>query len=88
MVTLVGIFLLYFVFATLSFVFIFNHEMMQHPRFLKNQIKLEIQLSLRSFPGMTLLTLPWFQLEVMGYSRLYDEPLEYGWFYLIFSAFL
>lgn len=86
--TLVGIFLLYFVFASASFYFIFNHEMLKHPRFLKNQIKLEIQTSLSAFPGMTLLTLPWFQGEVMGYSRLYDDVGKYGWGYLIFSTFL
>ncbi len=86
--TLVGIVLLYFVFATLSYYFIFNHEMMRHPRFLKNQVRLEIMTSIRAFPGMTLLTLPWFQAEVMGYSKLYDDVGKYGWGYLIFSIFL
>lgn len=85
-VTLIGIHLLYFIFAGLSFQFIFNHDMMRHPRFLKNQIKLEIQCSLKAFPGMTLLTLPWFQAEVMGLSRLYDDVSEYGWLYLVFSV--
>jgi Delta7-sterol 5-desaturase len=41
--TLVRIHSLYFIFAGLSYKFIFNHDMMRHPRFLKNQIKLEIQ---------------------------------------------
>jgi len=85
-VTLIGIHLLYFIFAGLSFQFIFNHDMMRHPRFLKNQIKLEIQCSLKAFPGMALLTLPWFQAEVMGYSRLYDDVSEYGWLYLVLSV--
>ncbi|KAF8135029.1 C5-sterol desaturase [Boletus edulis] len=85
-VTLVGIHLLYFIFAGLSFRFIFNHDMMRHPRFLKNQIRAEILSSLKAFPGMTLLTLPWFQAEVMGYSKLYDDVSEYGWFYLVFSV--
>lgn len=84
--TLIGIHVLYFVFAGLSYRFIFNHEMMRHPRFLKDQIKLEIQASLKAFPGMTLLTLPWFQAEVMGYSRLYDDVSEYGWPYLVLSV--
>lgn len=86
--TLIGITSLYFIFAGLSYRFIFNHEMMKHPRFLKNQVKLEIQTSMRSFPGMTALTLPWFQAEVMGYSKLYDNVDEYGWGYLILSVFL
>ena len=85
-VTMIGIHLLYFIFAALSFQFIFNHDMMRHPRFLKSQIKSEILSSLKAFPGMTLLTLPWFQAEVMGYSRLYDDVSEYGWFYLVFSV--
>jgi lathosterol oxidase len=84
--TLVGVILLYFFIAGLSYTFIFNHEMMKHPRFLKNQIKMEIHSSLRAFPGMTLLTLPWFQAEVMGYSKLYDDVEQYGWWYLVASV--
>jgi lathosterol oxidase len=84
-VTLVGIFCLYFLFAGLSYQYIFNHDMMSHPRFLKNQVKLEIQCSLRAFPGMTLLTLPWFLAEVRGYSKLYDNVDDFGLAYLFFS---
>jgi lathosterol oxidase len=84
--TLVGIHVLYFLFAGISYKLVFNHDMMRHPRFLKNQVKLEIQYSLRSFPGMTLLTLPLFQGEVMGYSRLYKNVDDYGWFYLVASV--
>ena len=84
--TSVGIVTLYFSFAWLSYKFIFNHDMMRHPRFLKNQIKLEIQSSLRAFPAMIILTLPWFQAEVMGYSKLYDDVDQYGWFYLVASV--
>ena len=85
-ITLVGIHVLYFLFAWLSYTFIFNHEMMKHPRFLKNQVKLEIQASLSSFPAMMLLTLPWFQAEVMGYSKVYDGLDTYGYFYLFASV--
>lgn len=59
--------------------------MMQHPKFLKNQVKLEIQSSMRAFPMITLLTLPWFQAEVMGYSKLYDDVDQYGWTYFFAS---
>ena len=86
--TLVGIHILYFVFAGLSYKYIFNHEMMKHPRFLKNQVKLEIQCSLKAFPMMTLYTLPWFVAECRGHSRLYTNVDEYGWTYLLFSSFL
>jgi Delta7-sterol 5-desaturase len=35
---------------------------------------------------MMLLTLPWFQAEVMGYSWLYDDVGKYGWFYFFASV--
>lgn len=85
-ITLIGIFVLYFLFASLSFYFIFNHDMMRHPRFLPNQVKLEIICSLWAFPGMTLLTLPFFLSEVRGHTRLYDKVEDYGWPYLIASV--
>jgi len=84
--TLIGIHIIYFLFAGLSYAFIFNHDMMRHPRFLKNQVKNEIRASLKAFPLMTLLTLPWFQAEVMGYSRLYDGADRYGYAYLVLSV--
>jgi lathosterol oxidase len=86
LITLVGIHALYFIFAGLSYLFIFNHEMRQHPRFLKNQEKLEIACSLRAFPGMTVLTLPWFLAEARGHSRLYDGIDSYGYLYFFLSA--
>ncbi|KAK0450436.1 fatty acid hydroxylase [Desarmillaria tabescens] len=83
--TLIGIFALYFIFAWLSYRFIFNHDMMRHPKFLPNQVRLEIMTSVRAFPVMTLLTLPWFEAEVLGYSKLYDGLDTYGWPYLFAS---
>lgn len=85
-ITVIGIMLLYFVFATASFYCIFNHDMMRHPRFLKNQIRLEIECSMRAFPAITLLTVPWFMAEVHGYSKLYDDISSYGWTYLVLSV--
>lgn len=84
--TFAGIHILYFLFAWMSYKYLFNHDMMRHPRFLKNQVKLEIQCSLRAFPGMIILTLPWFLAEVRGYSRLYDGLDTYGYFYLFASV--
>ena len=86
--TLIGVHIMYFLFAWLSYQFIFDHRMMKHPRFLKNQVRLEIETRVKAFPGMMLLTLPWFQAEVMGYSRLYKDVNEYGWGYFVFSIFL
>jgi lathosterol oxidase len=86
LITMIGIHLLYFLIAGFSYYVIFNHEMMKHPRFLKNQVKLEIQKSMSSFPGMMLLTVPWFQAEVMGYSKMYDGLDTYGYTYLALSV--
>ncbi|VDC06405.1 unnamed protein product [Peniophora sp. CBMAI 1063] len=87
-ITLLGVHALYFIFSTLSYYFIFNHDMMNHPRFLKGQVRMEIESSLRAFPAMMLLTLPWFQAEVMGYSKLYSDPAEYGYVYLALSSLM
>ena len=86
--TLIGTVILYFLFGCLSYYFIFDHRMMSHPRFLKDQIRMEIWTSLRSFPGMTMLMMPWFEGEVRGHSRLYHNVDEYGWTYLILSPVL
>ncbi|KAG8957642.1 c-5 sterol desaturase [Tulasnella sp. 419] len=84
--TVIGIMLLYFIFATASYYFIFNHDMMRHPRFLKNQVRLEIESSMRAFPAITFLTVPWFMAEVHGYSKMYDDISDYGWTYLVLSV--
>jgi lathosterol oxidase len=68
--------LLYFVFATLSYYFVFDHLTFKHPRFLKNQVSLEIKQSLSSVPGMAVLTVPFFMLEVRGYTKMYDHTSE------------
>ncbi|GJE94871.1 sterol desaturase family protein [Phanerochaete sordida] len=85
--TFIGIHILYFLFAGISYAFIFNHEMMKHPRFLKNQVKLEIMTSLKAFPAMIALTIPWFLAEVRGYSNMYGDVSEHGWPYFFFSIF-
>lgn len=66
-------FLLYFVFATLSFCFMFDHDTLKHPKVLKNQISLEIQQAMAAMPGMALCTAPVFLLEVQGFGKLYER---------------
>ncbi|KAJ6577455.1 hypothetical protein B0H19DRAFT_1120025 [Mycena capillaripes] len=83
---LVGAHLLYFIVAGLSYRYIFNHDMMRHPRFLKNQVYLEIMCSLRGIPEMILLTVPLFEAEILGYSKLYDNIETYGYFYFFASV--
>ncbi|PWY98356.1 putative sterol delta 5,6-desaturase [Testicularia cyperi] len=84
--TYIGILVLYFTFAGLSFRYIFNKEMMKHPRFLRNQVRLEIESSMRAFLPLDLMTVPWFVLEVRGHSKLYENIADYGWAYAILSV--
>ena len=75
-ITWLGGLMLYFVFATLNYIFIYDAQLKNHPKYLKNQIKKEITLSLQSMPIMAILTVPWFLGEVRGYSKLHlSTPL-------------
>ena len=69
-------FLLYFLFASLSYLFIFDKRTMEHPKYLKNQLWLEIKQTNASMPGMSALTVPFWLLEVNGYTKLYDGRAE------------
>ncbi|EST09609.1 Fatty acid hydroxylase [Kalmanozyma brasiliensis GHG001] len=84
--TYVGILVLYFTFAGLSYKYIFNKEMEKHPRFIKNQVRLEIESSMRAFLPLDFLTVPWFVLEVRGHSKLYENISDYGWGYALLSV--
>ncbi|ODV95411.1 hypothetical protein PACTADRAFT_50135 [Pachysolen tannophilus NRRL Y-2460] len=73
--------LLYFVTASVSYYLVFDKSIFNHPRYLKNQMSLEIKQASSAIPIMVLLTLPWFLLELRGYSKLYlnvDETTG-GW---------
>ena len=76
-VTNLGAFILYFFFATLSYYFVYDHLLMKHPQFLKNQVSREITHSVQSMPWMSIPTVLLFLLEVRGYSRLYDGIGEF-----------
>ncbi|KAH7041126.1 uncharacterized protein B0I36DRAFT_379945 [Microdochium trichocladiopsis] len=83
--------LLYFIFSTLSYYLIFDHAQMKHPKFLKNQISLEMKQAITSVPGMSLLTTPFWLLEVRGHTKLYDTSADGPgvWYdYLQFPFFL
>ena len=71
-VTVFGL-LLYLITASLSYVFVFDRTIFNHPKYLKNQMYLEIKLAVSAIPTMSLLTVPWFMLELNGYSRLYYD---------------
>ncbi|GJC90532.1 putative delta(7)-sterol 5(6)-desaturase [Colletotrichum liriopes] len=62
----------YFVFATLSYIFIFDKKTFSHPKFLKNQIRLEMKQANKAMPVMAVCTALTFVAEVRGFCRLYD----------------
>lgn len=55
---------------------LFDKKLERHPRFLKNQIQLELKHALTSIPVMSALTVPFFLAEVRGWSKLYDFASE------------
>jgi lathosterol oxidase len=83
-------YIIYFFFASLSYVFVFDKDTFKHPKFLKNQIRQEIAQTMKSVPVMAVCTAPIFYCEVKGYSMLYLDVEDYGWWYLIlqFPIFL
>lgn len=72
-ITVVFGFLLYFIFASLSYWLIFDKQTLKHPKFLKNQMSLEMKQAVTSMPGMAVLTAPMFLLEVKGYCKFYER---------------
>ncbi|CAG8517882.1 18229_t:CDS:10, partial [Acaulospora morrowiae] len=86
--TTVFAYFFYFFFSTISYIFVFDKELMKHPKFIKNQIRKEIRLSVLGFPLTSLVTVPWFLGEVRGHSKLYDDISDYGWQYGLFSIVL
>lgn len=59
-ITVVFGLLLYLVTSTLSYYYVFDHDYMKHPKFLKNQVRLEIECALSAIPWMTCTSLFFF----------------------------
>lgn len=87
-ITVLSGWLLYFSFTTFSYFLLYDQKLEKHPKFLKNQKRKEIWLSFLAIPVETLLTVPWFVMEVRGYSKLYSNIADYGWAYFILSIAL
>jgi Delta7-sterol 5-desaturase len=68
--------LLYFLCSGLSYWLVFDKTTFKHPKFLKNQVKLEIKQALSSMPGMSIMTALLFLVDVRGYAKLYDRSDE------------
>ncbi|KAL8674611.1 MAG: hypothetical protein Q9168_000986 [Polycauliona sp. 1 TL-2023] len=66
----------YFICASLSYWFIFDHATFTHPKYLKNQVSLEIKQAFQALPVMAIFTVPFFVGEVQGYAKLYDTLAE------------
>lgn len=82
---------IYFICASLSYTFIFDHATFSHPKYLKNQVRLEIRQALIGLPVMAIFTVPFFLAEVRGYAKLYDSPSDapfYLYNYLQFPLFI
>lgn len=79
--------LLYFIVAYLSYLFVFDRKIFNHPRYLKNQMALEIHQAATAIPVMVALTNPFFLLELNGYSSLYMDINECtgGWKAVLFQ---
>lgn len=68
--------MIYFACAGLSYRYIFDKTTFDHPKYLKNQVRLEIWQTMKSLPVMAILTAPIFVAEVRGYTKLYDTTAE------------
>ena len=82
---------IYFAFAGLSYALVFDKNTFKHPKYLKNQMALEIKQGATSIPVMAVFTAPLFWLEVQGHSRIYDTTAEGPgmWYnYLQFPLFI
>lgn len=65
---LVGSFVLYHT--------IFDKRLLQHPRYLPNQVQMEIKQGISAIPVISILTVPFFLAEIRGWSKLYDFSSE------------
>lgn len=76
---------IYFTFASLSYMFIFDKTTVNHPKYLKNQMRMEIKQTCTSIPVMAIFTAPWFVAEVRGYSMIYDNVADPGFTHPLLS---
>lgn len=85
-IAIVGAYALYLGVAGASYVLFFDKRLEQHPKFLKNQIRLELQSACGALPFMALLNLPFFLAEVRGHTLMYDTLGERSAAYTLLSV--
>jgi len=78
---------IYFLCAGLSYLFVFDKATLQHPKYLKNQMRMEIKQTVEAIPAMAVLTVPCFLMEVRGYSFIYDSINDTGFTHPFLSIF-
>lgn len=79
--------ILYFFTALFSYYVVYDHENFKHPKYLKNQVRMEIDQAMKAIPVMTLLTVPWFVAETQGYSKLFwSLQNNGGWTYFLLQV--
>lgn len=66
----------YFFFSTLSYIFIFDKDTFNHPKFLKNQVRQEIRQAMIAMPLIAVPTGMMFLTEVRGWTKLYDSRAD------------
>mmetsp|Transcript_18237 Transcript_18237/g.35833 ORF Transcript_18237/g.35833 Transcript_18237/m.35833 type:complete len:273 (-) Transcript_18237:301-1119(-) len=86
-ITTIGGNILYFTCAGFSYEFLFDKRLMQHPKFLENQIYMEIMTTVKAIPVMTAMYVPFFLAEVRGMSLLFDDINERGMLFNVWSIF-
>lgn len=74
--------ILYFTTALFAFFTVFDRETFKHPKYLKNQIYMEIHQAVTAIPYMSLYTAVCFAFELKGYSKLYFKLDDYPLWYL------
>ncbi|PYH41921.1 sterol desaturase family protein [Aspergillus saccharolyticus JOP 1030-1] len=83
--------LMYLIGSTILYHTVFDKSLMKHPRILHQQVRQEIKQGLLAMPLMSILTVPFFLLEIHGWSKLYDfasqEPFP-GYSYLQYPLFI
>ncbi len=77
--------LMYLIPATLDYYFLFDHKWMKHDKWIPGQIRLEMEVALKSLPIMSLLMTVVTLFEMRVHSQFYDDVSDYGLPYFFFS---
>lgn len=74
--------LLYLMIGSISYYFLFEKEIANHPKFKKNQMAMEIRQAIYAIPVMSIAAALGFTFEIRGYSKLYWTLEDYGYWHI------